>query len=246
MTTPLTPTVATIAKSYTALPHTPNCRRLLSGADHLLIGVSPGNSYYRIPTLARMLRWAHATFQRVDVIVPDRSLAANYRAQGYPEQVARKKARTEISSVRRRVRRAFESSGIPEAEQRTHQLSELAQCPAYRALHQRVRDALATDEHTRRVCREVTARAVTGSQDGRQSTQDETPQADPTGLALEYLIDELPFFIDTPSILGVPTSLASYHAPVPFADLLYTENGPLRATADQGLVLLSENSAEHR
>ncbi|MEU2790965.1 tRNA-dependent cyclodipeptide synthase [Streptomyces sp. NPDC007100] len=245
MSHPLTPTATTSADSYTALPHTPNCRRLLSGADHLLIGVSPGNSYYRIPTLARMLRWAHTTFRRVDVIVPDRSLDSNYRAQGYPEQVARKKARTEISSVRRRVRRAFENSGIPEPEQRTHLLSELAQSPAYRALHQRVRDALATDEHTRRVCREVTARAVTSPADGSERVRDETAEGDPTGLALEYLIDELPFFIDTPSILGVPASLASYHAPVPFADLLYTENGPLRAAADQGLVLLSEIPAEH-
>lgn len=240
----LSPTATTNADSYTALPHTPNCRRLLSGADHLLIGVSPGNSYYGIPTLARMLRWAHATFQRVDVIVPDRSLPANYRARGYPEQVARKKARTEISGVRRRLRRAFECSGVPEPEQRTHLLSELAQSPEYRALHQRVRDALASDERTRRVCREVTAKAVTVPADGQQPVQGEPPQGDPTGLALEYLIDELPFFIDTPSILGVPASLASYHVPVPFADLLYTEDGPLRAAADQGLVLLSEISAE--
>ncbi|MFD7665060.1 tRNA-dependent cyclodipeptide synthase [Streptomyces sp. NPDC059788] len=243
MSNPLPLTAATIAKSYTALPHTPNCRRLLSGADHLLIGVSPGNSYYRIPTLARMLRWAHATFQRVDVIVPDRSLASNYRAQGYPEQAAHKKARTELSSVRRRIRRAFERTGIPEPDQRTHLLSELAQSPEYRALHQRVRDALASDERTRRVCREVTARAVTTG--GPQPVRGGAAESDPTGLALEYLIDELPFFIDTPSILDVPTSLASYHAPVPFADLLYIGNGPLRAADGQGLILLTENPAEH-
>ncbi|MFG7945484.1 tRNA-dependent cyclodipeptide synthase [Streptomyces cacaoi] len=64
---------------------------------------------------------------------------------------------------------------------------------------------------------------------------------DATALALEYLIDELPFFIDTPSILGVPSSLACYHAPVGFADLLYTEDGPLHAAANQGFVLLKDH-----
>lgn len=244
------------AGSHTPLPYTPNCRRILQDADHLLIGVSPGNGYFSIPTLTRMFRWAHATFGRVDVIVPDRSLASNYRAQGYPEQAARKKARTEVSCVRRRVRRAWERGEIPEEHRRAHLLSDLARSDAYEQLHLRVRDALTTDGRIRALCRSLSARAVpvaaaasgTPGDPGTATGSAEDGGAEPggtggdaTALALEYLIDELPFFIDTPSILGVPSSLACYHAPVGFADLLYTEDGPLHAAANQGFVLLKDH-----
>ncbi|WP_078965947.1 tRNA-dependent cyclodipeptide synthase [Streptomyces aureocirculatus] len=253
-------TAAAAAGGHTPLPYTPNCRRLLRDADHLLIGVSPGNGYFSIPTLTRVFRWAHATFQRVDVIVPDRSLASNYRAQGYPDQAAHKKARTEVSCVRRRIRRAFERSEIPGEDQHTHLLSDLAQSDAYQRLHLRVRDALTTDERTHAICRKVSARAVpraaagsgTASEPGTAAGSGEDGRAKPGGtgsdaaaLALEYLIDELPFFMDTPSILGVSSSLVSYHAPVGFADLLYTGAGPLHAAANQGFVLLKDHAAQY-
>ncbi|MFH8792744.1 tRNA-dependent cyclodipeptide synthase [Streptomyces sp. NPDC017941] len=251
---------AAAAGGHTPLPYTPNCRRLLRDADHLLIGVSPGNGYFGIPTLTRMFRWAHATFQRVDVIVPDRSLASNYRARGYPDQAAHKKARTEVSCVRRRIRRAFERSEIPGEDQHTHLLSDLAQTDAYQRLHLRVRNALTTDERTHAVCRKVSARAVpvaaagSGTASGPGTAAASSGEdggtkpggrgSDAAALALEYLIDELPFFMDTPSILGVPSSLVSYHAPVGFADLLYTGAGPLHAAANQGFILLKDHAAQ--
>ncbi|WP_078874796.1 tRNA-dependent cyclodipeptide synthase [Streptomyces sp. NRRL F-5053] len=236
--------LAAVAGDHIVEPYSPNCERLLEAADHLLIGVSPGNSYFGIPTLTRILTWAHATFRRIDVIVPDRSLAANYRAQGYSEQVAHKKARTEISSVRRRVRRAWERSGIPEHEQRTHLLSELALLPAYEKLHRRVREALASDEQVFDVCQRATSRAVPVAEQTGEGTGSAAVPAPGPHLALDYLIDEMPFFIDTPSILGVPSSLVNYHMPVPFAGLLYTGDGPLRAPSHQGLILLRDRAAE--
>ncbi len=252
--------VAVTAGGYTPLAYTPNCRQLLRAADHLLIGVSPGNGYFTIPTLARMFRWAHATFQRTDVIVPDRSLASNYRVRGYSEQAAHKKARKEVSCVRRRIRRAFERSEVPVADQHTHLLSDLAQSEAYQRLHLRVRDALTTDERTRAICRKVSARALPmaaadsgpagepGTAANSGQGDGPTPEGQGSGaatLALEYLIDELPFFMDTPSILGVSSSLVSYHAPVGFADLLYTGAGPLHAAANQGFILLQDHAAPY-
>ncbi|MEU5977625.1 tRNA-dependent cyclodipeptide synthase [Streptomyces sp. NPDC047315] len=257
-TTPTTPSIPAsapvcgpvTASSHTPQPYTSNCRRLLHEADHLLIGVSPGNGYFSIPTLTRMFRWAHTTFRQVDVIVPDRSLASNYRAQGYPDKAAHKKARAEVSCVRRRIRRAWERSEIPEEHQRTHLLSDLARSDAYERLHQRVRDALTTDERIHAVCRNLSARAVPvaaadSAEDGGTNASATDTDGDATALALEYLIDELPFFMDTPSIIGVPSSLVSYHAPVGFADLLYTEDGPLHAAPNQGFILLEDHATPH-
>ncbi|MFI1831562.1 tRNA-dependent cyclodipeptide synthase [Streptomyces sp. NPDC020412] len=239
------------AGGFTPLPYTPNCRRLLHDADHLLIGVSPGNGYFSIPTLTRMFRWAHAAFRQVDVIVPDRSLASNYRAQGYSEQAARKKARTEVSCVRRRIRRAWERSEVPEERQRTHLLSDFAETDAYQQLHLRVGNALAGDERIRVICRSISARAVpmtaagSGTVAGPGTAAEAADDSAASALALEYLVDELPFFMDTPGILGVPSSLVSYHAPVGFADLLYAEPGPLHAAANQGFILLKDHATQH-
>ncbi len=224
-----------VSSEFEVIPHTPNCQRVFDLGDHLLIGVSPGNSYFSISNLARLMRWGHATFRRVDVVCPDSSLVFTYRALGYPEETAARKVRKEVSGVLRRIRRAWERSDVAVARQHTHLLSDLSERDAYRELRTRAENALAEDKELHRVCFEMTRRSLNAAaRDGTCATDDRVT------LAMEYLVAELPFFVDTPSILDVPTSTISYHAPVDFADLLYTGRSVLRATAGQGHILLKE------
>ncbi|NBE56124.1 tRNA-dependent cyclodipeptide synthase [Streptomyces boluensis] len=224
---------------FTAVPLTPNCKRVLDLADHLLIGVSPGNSYFSIPNLARLMRWGHAAFRRVDVVCPDNGLVFTYRALGHSEEAAARKARKEVSGVRRRIRRAWERSGVPVDGQRTHLLSDLANSAAYQKLRARAEKALVEDEQLHHVCFGMTRRALRAA--AGDVGEDAADGLD-TALAMEYLIAELPFFVDTPSILNVPSSIVSYHAPVEFADLIYTGRSVLRAAGNQGHVLLNEGN----
>ncbi|MFD0515446.1 tRNA-dependent cyclodipeptide synthase [Streptomyces aureus] len=51
-------------------------------------------------------------------------------------------------------------------------------------------------------------------------------------------------FLDTPAILGVPSSLNLYHHALPLADLLYARGSGLRASRNQGHAVITPATAD--
>lgn len=213
-------------------PLTENCERVVKNADHILVGVSPGNRYFSIPLLTSLLRWACEKFHRVDAIVPDSALADNFLALGYPEDRAVKKAHSEIQAVRNRIARAWAASGVPEARRHIHLLSEFTTDPAYQSLRATVVEALRDNGDIR----ETSLRAV------RDFLRKSLGRADPTPSQVEYathyLTAELPFILGSATIFRVASSLNFYHQPIPLARLLHLPGSALRASPNQGYALI--------
>ena len=64
---------------------------------------------------------------------------------------------------------------------------------------------------------------------------------------LRYIAAELPFFLDTPALLGVPSSVACYHLELPLTDVLFGRAEGLRAAAGQAYaVVRPTGTAAHR
>jgi cyclo(L-tyrosyl-L-tyrosyl) synthase len=57
-------------------------------------------------------------------------------------------------------------------------------------------------------------------------------------VCLDYIAAELPFFVDTPSILGVPSSVSCYHVLMPLTEVLYGRGGGLRAMRNQAYAVV--------
>lgn len=68
------------------------------------------------------------------------------------------------------------------------------------------------------------------------------PETEPTAEAVEQgmrcLLAELPFFIDSPEIFDVPSSLCFYHRPLPLADLVFSGRTALRPAPRQPYALV--------
>lgn len=198
----------------------------------MVIGISPGNRYFSVPMLTELFRWADARFRRVDTIVPDSTLPHNYRALGYPEHRAARKAHAETSAVRNRIARAWAASGVPAERRHDHLLSELVSHPDYRRLHMTAQAALREDPLVRRTAdsmiREFLRRQLGGIQpDDRQVAQ-----------AQQYLCAELPVLLGSATIFRTSSSLNFYHRAIPLTRLIYQESSSLRASLRQGYAIV--------
>jgi cyclo(L-tyrosyl-L-tyrosyl) synthase len=188
------------------------CHRLFLRGEHALLGVSAGNSYFSQQRIARLLAWAQQHFAAVDLLYVDVHIDTMHMASGCSREHAASRAARAVRDVRRRVRRAMEATAADPDRVRVRALSECADLPGYQAVVRRVDRDIATDERLRQACEEH-VRHLLG------------PRPDPDGALLRaglaYLRAELPFLVNTPDILGVPSSVVCYHAELPVLSRLY-------------------------
>ncbi|MGK5558198.1 tRNA-dependent cyclodipeptide synthase [Actinomadura kijaniata] len=231
------------ARLFEVRPYTPHCRVIFEDRDHAVIGVSPGNSYFSARRLADLARWGAERFDRVDLVHTDLHVAEMYAALGYGPDDARRKAGKNLRGVRAKVRAAVDSVGGAEAGVRARPLSALADIPAYRALHEHVLALLDTDAQFRGVCDALVSSFLSARVLGGREPTERQRRA-----CLRYVCAEAPLFVDTPAILGVPSSLNCYHQLLPMAELLYSRGSGLRASRNQGhaVVTPAEEDSDDR
>jgi cyclo(L-tyrosyl-L-tyrosyl) synthase len=196
--------------------------------EHVVVGVSPGNSYFGVELLTGLLRWLTGEFRRVDAVVPDAAVIHTYLALGYPQEKARKKAHAETSVLRNRVARAWQAAGGPRPGDGLHMMSALAAAPAYQRLHTAAETALGEDAALRDACAR-TSHEVLRSRLGSAS-----PTATQVTTGMRYILAELPFFLGSAEIFGAPSSVCFYHQPIPLAGTLFSRTSGLLPAPSQG------------
>lgn len=225
-------------ESFEVLPFTRTCRHIWEDGDHVLIGVSPGNSYFSSERITSLAQWATTRFAQVDFVYADLHVDRMFAAFGYTREHAEKRATKEIKAVRRRILKGVEESGPPRADIRVRALSEFQANPVYQLLHRRVLHFLETDDEFRKGCEKMALHFVGSKLPEGESITDEQLQ-----ICFDYMAAELPFFVDTPSILDVPSSVAAYHVKMPLTDVLYARGGGLRATRNQAYAVVRPEAA---
>ncbi|MFI7224259.1 tRNA-dependent cyclodipeptide synthase [Nonomuraea angiospora] len=206
------------------VPLTPRCAQLLDRREHAVIGVSALNGYFTPHTIRHLLGWATRTFARVHVLVPGVELAGTLVARGFPAARAGAKARAAANNTRNRVIRALDALDPPDAT--VFDWNELAADPAYEGARTGLERLFATDPVFRQHCMDAIRPIVGAPELSREQAES----------ALPFLLAELPFVIDSPSILGTGSSVFCYPRPMPMVDLLYAGLLPVRPAPAQGFV----------
>ncbi|WP_306335071.1 tRNA-dependent cyclodipeptide synthase [Streptomyces sp. KL118A] len=209
---------------------------LLRRGDHALFGVSTGNSYFTRRCLAEVMAWAVDRFEAVDVVHADVALEAMLEAFGYERPAARRSAAKQLRGVRRRIKGALEDIGPDAGRVRVRPLSDFLDQPGYREVRAQVRTALRTDMELRSV-RDAMAHQFLA----KRLAPGALPLPAQTEAALDYVNAELPFFVDTPHILGVDSSVHCYHTVLALGRLLFGERptGLLRPADTQGYAIVA-------
>ncbi|MFI6492281.1 tRNA-dependent cyclodipeptide synthase [Streptomyces sp. NPDC050564] len=223
---------------FVVQPYTPHCQVIHAAGDHAVIGVSPGNSYFSAGRINDLARWGIDHFDRVDFVYTDLHVAEMYEALGYAADDARRKAVKNLRGVRAKVNAAVEAfgtgGGSGGGRLAAHAMSDFADNPAYRRIHDHIRELLDTDGEFRETCDALVdsylSSKVLGGREGTERQRE---------VCLKYVCAEAPLFLDTPAILGVPSSLNCYHQLLPMAELLYARGSGLRASRNQGHAIVT-------
>ncbi|MGI5200489.1 tRNA-dependent cyclodipeptide synthase [Spirillospora sp. CA-108201] len=195
----------------------PACRRLLDQGEHILIGVSPENSYFSRERIIALVKWAQRHFDEIDIVYVDQHIDTMYVASGYTPQKASARATRTIRDTRRRVRQAVEKSGGPDPRVRVRALSECVDLPGYQDTRMRIEERLGSDGGLQKACEEHVRYILRSRCDGA------SPEAEEAKLqaGLAYLYAEMPVLFNSPEILGVSSSVFCYHSIMPVLRHLY-------------------------
>lgn len=210
---------------------------VLNRWEHALFGVSTGNSYFSRRRMAKALSWAAANFPAVDVIYADLHLDTMYEAFNYGSTEARRSAGKQIRGVRRRLLGALEDIGdrVLADRVRVQPLSAFAAETAYNEVRERARQALHIDGELR-AARDGMARHFLS----RKLAAGAAPTAAQIQAAVDYVDAELPFFVDSPRILDVPSSVHCYHTVAALGRLLFDDRQrALRPATNQGYAVVN-------
>lgn len=78
----------------------------------LIIGMSPGNSYFKEETIKKLLNYSLLNYKNIEIFIPDIPAISTYVALGYTEKIARSKAVLQGNSFRNRINRAIDKDGF--------------------------------------------------------------------------------------------------------------------------------------
>ena len=172
-----------------------------------IIGMSPGNSYFKDVEIRHLLKETVGRFGRTCIFIADVPAISTYVAYGYPENKARTKAIPKGNNLKNRTRRLMEELGFGPSQVRIIDwATEVADNASYRQIYDlRVRPLYESSlEFSRSV--DDTTRAVLEASERPIPDMHEA-----TKIAVHYLLSELAFLEFAPQFLDSASVTYVYH-----------------------------------
>lgn len=212
------------------------CEQIVALREHVLLGISPFNSYYSEENVRGLLDWVRYTFSSFHIFIPDTLPIYTFVALGYDEQKAEKKTKKQVSYLMNKIYRALSQVGFSaeESQRKIISVSAMELNEQYIKLRQFCYDLYESDIEFQNECNKCIDFILS-----YQNAIICNPER--YKIAIRYLLDEMPFFIDTPSILGISTSMFIYHQIPNFIDYLYNHAPKKNKSIAQGFMKVLVN-----
>ncbi|MCW8175243.1 tRNA-dependent cyclodipeptide synthase [Verminephrobacter aporrectodeae subsp. tuberculatae] len=221
---------------------TPRCNEIIALRQHILVGVSPFNPKFSVSYIASLIQWAFRHFTTVDVLLPCEENAARLiEATGSTPKKAQKKTKREIQRHLRTLDFLAEQCSGAGRKFRVIQFSDFATNEFYKKSKAEVITAFNDCSEFRFSCMEMSRKAICGRLRGvGGDIQDISEKRIFT--ALPYIFAEIPFYINTPLLLGVSHSVLAYHRPWFIGTGLFAGHFPLRVHKNQAYGIVTAKS----
>lgn len=171
-----------------------------------IIGMSPGNSYFKDREVRFLLEKTVKEFGKTAILVADIPAISTYIALGYPENRARNKAVPKGNNLKNRTRRMQQTLGFSDDQVRIVEWGkEILPNTEYGVIYERVQSLYNTNKDFQAAV-DATTRSVLESSD---KTIPNIEQATKTGI--HYLLSELAFLEFAPSFLQSEKVIYIYH-----------------------------------
>jgi tRNA-dependent cyclodipeptide synthase len=172
-----------------------------------IIGMSPGNSYFKDDEIKYLLKTAVDRYGRVAVMIADIPAISTYIALGYPENRARRdKALPQGNLLKNRTERAIVQLGYTKDQVRIIDWeNEVEPNKDYQESYAHIRSLYESNEQFEKDADETTKGVITGSK------KEIADVASATKIAVHYLLSEFAFLDFAPKFLDAEKVSYVYH-----------------------------------
>lgn len=179
-------------------------QKKFSKKEHALIGVSPFNGYFSAINMEILFKWANENFDNFSIFTMDKASKYNLMAMGYEEEQAIKKTKKQDQHLYNKVVRCLINIGFGEEESRKKILliSHLKENERYLKLYKECLGLFENNASFRLDCLNASKCIF--------ANKVEVVTEESTRIAVNYLLEELPIWLNTPYILGIRTSVFVY------------------------------------
>jgi tRNA-dependent cyclodipeptide synthase len=174
---------------------------------YCIIGMSPGNSYFKDDEIKYLLKTTIERYGRVAIMIADVPAISTYMAFGYPENKARReKAIPQGNLLKNRTKRMVQQLGYSDEQVRIIDWeNEIDPNEEYKKSYQHIRDLYDSNTQFMSDVDGTTKEVLIGS-------KREIPDiVAATKIAVHYLLSEFAFLDWVPSFLGVQKIFYVYH-----------------------------------
>ncbi len=172
-----------------------------------IVGMSPGNSYFKDEEVRYLLKTIVEKYGRVGILIADIPAVSTYRALGYPANRARRdKAIPQGNALKNRVKKTMHELGYTECEVKIFDWGkEVEQNDSYQSAFKKVSELYESDLIFREAANSTTRSVLQGA---RQQVEDIEKA---THIAVHYLLSEIAFLEFAPAYLDVAKISYVYH-----------------------------------
>lgn len=172
--------------------------------EHFLIVVSPFNGYFTSKNMEILFKWAKNNCSSFDVFTMDKASKYNLIAMGYDEEQAIRKTLKQDKNLYNKIITCLKNIGFSEeeAERKILLISHLNNNKSYLRIYKKCLNLFETNTDFRNDCLTISK--------GFLETKVEEVSDSAINIAVNYILEELPVWFDTPSILGISSSVLVY------------------------------------
>lgn len=215
-------------------------KTIFSKKEHVLLGISPFNSYFSEEMIGHWVQWAQNTFSSFNLFVPDTLPIYTFLALGYDEAKAKKKAERQAAYLKNKIFRALTHRSFTDEEAKNIviDMNVLQKNEFYQNIKNVCYSLYEENAIFRNECDKCTGWVL-----NNQAVKDK--RLANKNMAVKYILDEMPLFMNTPAILNTVSSLFTYHQTPEIINYLYNDKMQDKFIAlNQGYIELSVTNTE--
>lgn len=188
----------------------------LDRGEHVVLGISPFNSYFTAQTIYNSIIWAYNNFKEINIFIPDRLPVHTFLACGYSLDQAEKKVRRQTNYLINKIDKALQliANEKPKLQKSLILIDDLDINEEYGNVLFEIYEKYKKDACFKNFCLEAT-KSVTSENKGFIMNLD---------IAVNYFLRELPLLVNSPNIFNVNYSTFVYHKYPPLLKKFYNDN----------------------
>lgn len=221
---------------------TENCKQIFQRRQHVILGISPFTSKYNESYIRKLIRWANINFHDFSILLAGEEAKNLLECLGYSTSKSNRKVRKELN---RQIR--FCEDEILRCNKnvtnRIHRFSDFRKNIAYIDIYQQVVNQFNEDSNFRDNCLKMSFEALQSKKENINSSLTITAEA--LEYAAQYVLAELPFFLNANPIINTQETLMAYHAPWELGINIINNKFKLKMNENQGYIILTDKGDSH-